>query len=206
LISLSRSSCVYSILIAAATLLVAPRAFAGDIVVNGGFENTVPYPGQPSNINLPVGWTLTDPDAGYTAVECNSGTGHTGNCAAYFSDASNLGSLSQELDTTPGTNYVLSFYLEIIGEPNQCTVNWGGSQVLDLTNAANQPYTLYTIDVTATSASTDLSFSGLNTPAVSYFDDVSVDAVNATPEPGTFALLATGLLSCAGLARRRLRA
>jgi PEP-CTERM motif len=205
-ISFARSFCVSSVLIAMAALLPAPRAFADNLVVNGGFEDSIPYPGQGSNIWIPNDWTLSDPDPGYTAVECGANTAHTGRCAAYFSDVSQTGSFTQTLDTTPGTSYVLSFYLEIIGGPNQFTVDWGGAQILDLTNAADEGYTLYTIDVSATSASTDLSFSGLNVPGVSYIDDVSVETVGATPEPGTFALLGTGLLSCVGLVRRRLRA
>lgn len=38
-----------------------------------------------------------------------------------------------------------------------------------------------------------------------YFDNVTVNAVTAVPEPGSLLLLGTGLLSIGGALRRKLR-
>jgi len=201
--SFSRLSSISSLLIPA-ILLGTPTAFAANIVVNGGFEDTTTFPGQPSDIRLPVGWTLSDPElpAGGTAVQCAAGVAHTGSCAAYFANVGLLGSLSQVLSTTPGVNYVLTFYLQNQDQPNQFIVNWGGAEVLHLTNIPDQPYTLFTLDLSASSASTKLTFSGLNTPTATFLDDVSVEARNVVPEPSTWFL---GLAGFAAFAAYKFR-
>jgi PEP-CTERM motif len=57
--------------------------------------------------------------------------------------------------------------------------------------------------VEATSNSTVLSFQGFDVPNSIGLDDVSVSTASSVPEPSTFALLGTGILGLASVARRK---
>ena len=59
--------------------------------------------------------------------------------------------------------------------PNQFIVDWGGLQVLDLVNLPASGYVQYTVDLSATGNSTQLSFSGTDDPSILGLDDVVVD-------------------------------
>ena len=73
--------------------------------------------------------------------------------------------------------------------------------MLSESNVAADGYTLYSYTLDATSDLSTLVFSEENPSGDFELDSVSVEA---TPEPGSFLLLATGLLLLAGLTRRRL--
>lgn len=141
--------------------------------------------------------------------------------------------LSQTLTTVAGQSYDLSFWLYTDGlfpnvnsSPNELKVRWGGSVVDDILNfpstnpsstaySPGGPPTLIEINgLIATSTSTEISFGGRDEPAGIYIDDVCVDnsggactldasAAVTTPEPGSFMLLASGLLGVGRLLRRR---
>ncbi len=183
---------------------ISSTLFAGNLVVNGGFEDTTQYPGESLGIRIPAGWTITDPEAAAdTAVECDPFDAHSGNCAGYLANLVQLGSLSQVLSTTPGENYVLSFYLANSSQPNQIIVSWDGAELLNQTNLPDQPYTNYMYNVSATSSSTTLSFAGTNVEAAIFLDDVSVEDVGPAPEPASNLLGLAGLATLAVLKIRR---
>ena len=78
-------------------------------------------------------------------------------------------------------------------------------QVLDLVNTIPTTYTFEDFTVTATAASTTITFVGTSQPGDGAWllDDVSVTAVSAVPEPPTLGLFAVAALGLAALYRRR---
>jgi len=180
------------------TLAVAAQA---TIVFNGGFETG----------DL-TGWTLTNASV-YDAV-CQAGHPigaatcivHSGNYAMSLGHAGGVTTLSQSLATTPGVLYNLEFYLANDNPSDVGTetfeVMWDGSSVYSLSSPQPSfPYTLVSLDVTATSNSTTLAFLAEQDPSQWFLDDVSVQAI---PEATTMFMVVVGLVT-AGLARRSRR-
>jgi hypothetical protein len=91
-----------------------------------------------------------------------------------------LSFLSQTLNTLPGTNYLLSFWLNCDGaNPNQFSVSWNGTTLLNKTNLAATGWTNMQFTVNATATNTILQFGFRDDPSYLGFDDVSV--VPASP-------------------------
>ena len=84
-----------------------------------------------------------------------------------------------------------------------------GNQLLFADLLLNGEYQPFTFTGVATGASTALAFAAYNRPGANIIDDLSVvettAAVTTAPEPGTWALLGTGLLAVGGVAVRRKR-
>jgi alpha-tubulin suppressor-like RCC1 family protein len=139
-----------------------PVQIIGPIVANGGFE-TRDF----------TGWALVGDLS--NSVTTNSASVHSGLCAAKMGQVGSLASLSQTLNTTPGTNYLLSFWLNCDGQsPNEFSVSWNGATLLDKTNLSATGWTNMQFLVTATGPSTVLAFGFRDDPAFLDFDDVSV--------------------------------
>jgi hypothetical protein len=104
---------------------------------------------------------------------------------------------------------MLSFYAAAPNGPagNVLRALWGGMPVFvnPIGQLGPPVFVQYQVVVNATAASTLLRFEGHNVPGTTYLDAVSVVAATAVPEPGTVALLATGLLAVGGIAARRRR-
>ncbi|HEY2843243.1 MAG TPA: PEP-CTERM sorting domain-containing protein [Bryobacteraceae bacterium] len=119
--------------------------------------------------------------------------------------------LYQDLVTTAATNYTLSFEFSSGGAPVQeLEVLWGGNVILDLTNVAAGPYSLYTIgNLTGSAGTTRLEFIGRQDPSYNGLDAVCVStstdcgSVSAVPEPGTFSMLGGGFAGLGIFALRR---
>jgi hypothetical protein len=140
-----------------------------NLVVNGDFE-TGDF----------TGWTT---DSG--SVTTGSTYAHSGTYGAEFGPVGSLGYLSQTLSTTPGTSYVLSFWLDSPdGEnPNEFQVSWDGTTLLDEANIPAIGWTNIQFVVTATDTSTVLQFGFRDDPTYLGFDDVSVSTQSSTSLP-----------------------
>jgi len=182
-------------------LLCVPQAKAdicsggGNLVANCGFETgdftgwTLSGNDVPSQLNNLYGVEGTDPLLG-TAP-------NSGSYQAFIGDfAANPLTLSQDLTTTSGDQYVVSFYMsQGVAGPgtvnNFFDVTFGGTTVEDLINVGNQGYTFYSGIVTATGGSTTLDITAGNDIGYFLLDDVSVTAV-PTPEPSSLGLMMLG--------------
>ena len=185
-----------------------------NIVQNPGFET--------GNF---TDWTTgggTSPDAVDTTMP------HTGTYAADFQNT-DPGSLIQDLATTPGTSYDLSFYLASnsqmltsvahpsaladLTQPMEFQAYFGGVLVYDTATQGDpgEPYIEINMDnLAGTGATTTLEFDfstqqfSFNPgPAAYYLDDVSVTAV--VPEPSTWIMMLAGAGLCGAAMRLRRR-
>jgi len=162
-----------------------------NLVTNPGFET-----GSFS------GWTQFG-DTSFTGVGAGAPYAHSGTFGAYFGPTSADGGIFQAIPTTIGQTYTVDFWLSNDDSQgnNHMSASFGGVPLLALVNAPPFPYTHYTTNVTALSASSLLNFTFYNPPAYYYLDDV---AVNVVPEPGTLGLIALGALGLVGALRKRL--
>jgi Protein of unknown function (DUF642) len=164
------------ILALSAVLAMSQVARAGsvNIVQNGGFESGSfsGWTGNPQ-YSLVAGFT-----AGFDAP-------HSGTHYAMLGSYGTLGYLSQNLATTSGSQYDISFYLASDGAmPNQFTVSAGGDLLANLVNLPKSNYTEYNYTFDATSSSTTLTFGERDDFGYLLLDDVSVvDPPGGNPVP-----------------------
>ena len=203
-----------TLMLAALILLVSTTEIArADLVVNGGFET-----GDFTN------WTTSSNFDSFTTFVTTNVDGYVPNSGSYFAALGAVNSdqtLSQNLATTVGQTYQLSFALASNGSPNNfsatlsSTVNGiVSTQTAYPVNSvpatpfnsatATYTYTNITYDFTANATSTTLQFSFQDYPAYLALDSVSV---NAIPEPSGFALITISVVCLAigyALLRRKL--
>jgi hypothetical protein len=180
----------------------ACSSVAGNLVTNCGFE-TGDF----------TGWSATD-SSGNSFV--NGFNVYSGDNAAWLGPMDTTGTLSQSIATNPGDVYAITFAVAndtspSTGYTNNFTAYFGG----DLLIGGGGPYSQsayedFTFDVAATSSSSLLNFISENDAGYWDLDSISVVDLTgppppppSTPEPGSIALLGTGLLAIAGAARRR---
>ena len=180
-------------LAAAAAFSLAHPAKA-NLITNGGFEDGL------------FGWS-------HSGTVGLSGNAHSGNQAASFGVPS--GSVAQNV-TTPGTSYVVDFWLatSIFGPTGSINptvsvnVVWGGTSIFSQSFASSSPYTEHTFTVTTSSAMTALEFQssiiGPPGSAALLLDDVSVTPAGVPDAGSTLPLLGFASLGLVAL-RRKLR-
>jgi hypothetical protein len=177
-------------MVVAIGLAVGTAQAAVNLVVNGSFED-----------GTFSGWTQTG-NTGFTGVECPgapfAGPGD-GNCDAFFGPVGSNGGITQNLATTIGQRYLISFDFQPDGgTPSFFSAVWDAQPALfSVTNPPASAYQVLSFVATATAATTSLSFNFRDDPGFLKLDSVSV----SLPEPGTMALLAIGMTGL--LLRRR---
>lgn len=202
--------------------LLAGQARA-NLVVNGGFETPVVtafYFNVYTAGQSFTGWTVGQGSVALYTDQYNpslSDVPYEGNQALQLSSTQGgNGSIYQDLATTAGTTYELTFAFAsnpFASEDVTMDVSWGGGTVASLTatpshDLANSGWVLESFTVTATGATTRLEF--LNTTPVAdiagpQIDAVSVQALSA-PEPSTLTLAGLGAAATAGGTFQRRRA
>jgi hypothetical protein len=177
-------SCI-AVLVVAFTVVAPPFAHA-NLVTNGDFSAG------------DAGWTTNwNINADTASTQCVGSGCITGGITS--------GSyLYQDISTTPGTAYTLSFDFEAFGgNPMELQVLFGNTVAADFLNAGSIAPTTFTFsNLVANSGTTRLLFLGRNDPGVNLLNNVDVEG-SAVPEPGTLALVGTAVLGLAGMARRR---
>jgi choice-of-anchor C domain-containing protein len=190
---------------------------AGAQVVNGGFEASPPA-GAGSFATYGVGQTFNGWTVSAGSIDLiNNYWNANGGTYSVDMNGNSTGGIFQNVLTSVGSTYSLSFALA--GNPDggptvkSMDVYWGGNNVgsvtFDASNAshANMGWQTFTMaNLVATSASTRLEFVSTSGGSSPYYgaalDDVAL-STTATPEPATFALMASGLALVGAAARRR---
>jgi N-acetylneuraminic acid mutarotase len=130
------------------------------------------------------GWTQSG-DLGFTSVSTTDP--HSGTFSAQLGPLSE-GFLDQTIATVVGQTYTVDFWLAqgFFGGtgPNDFSASFAGVTIVSLVNEGVLPYTHYTMDIAATSTSSNLHFAFSNSPDYWFLDDVCVTAsTGATPTP-----------------------
>lgn len=163
---------------AAATVCAAVAPAQANLLANGGFETG----------DL-TGWTQAG-DTLFNQVFCGGvGVAYQGACE-FFAGPRTTSTLSQSFATLPGSNYVVTFALDLDGAiPSNFSAVLNGTPLVSLTNPADAPYALYSYFVTATGTTSTLTFAFSDPNGFYRLDAVAVDL----PEPASAALVALGL-------------
>jgi hypothetical protein len=197
-------------------------ASAANIVLNGGFTTgdftdwsaNVPVDGSEywlvannadSSPSYGVGY---NGDFYFAAIGC-------GGAACITGPTDDQASLTQNLATTAGATYTLTFayytngwgYGTPTNGPNELDVLWNGTSVDDLgpggTLGSVEPYTVFTVTgLVATSSSTPLTFLGREDTGFNDLDGIDVEQTSGAPEPSTWMLMGGAILSFLGAVRR----
>ena len=161
-------------------------ALPTNLVVNGGFE-TGDF----------TGWTLSGNVAplSYGPQAFLTDTAQSGQSAAGLGPVGSDGTLSQDIQTTAGQHYTLSFWLaNASGGPNDFTAKWNGQTLLAMVNESAQGYTEYTFDVVGTAGTSHLEFDFRQDPSYWSLDSISVTAVGSQAPAVIDAVASSSLL------------
>ncbi len=138
-------------------------------------------------------WTVTPGTTGTTDIQVRSGSsysptgGYGASFAQYGSPSPPYDTISQNIATTPGATYTISYFLQNNGGPsNEFEAFWNGSRFQDIVNANAFSFVKYTFTETATSSVTTLSFSGYQEPEQFALTNITVTPNSnfATTLPG----------------------
>lgn len=193
------------LLFVTALLCISAVSSQANLVTNPGFET--------GNFS---GWTLID-SSGLSNVGGDPAFAHSGTYHANLGTApvppgpSNIGSLSQNIATTPGSFYDVSFWLANditagLSPTNSFRVLWNGATIFTLTpNSGPFQYTNFSFfNLQATNPGTALEFVFQHDNDFFRLDDVSVNP-SGVPETGSTILMVLPVFGLFGLLHLRLR-
>jgi len=195
-------------------LACAAQVSAANLVVNGDFEsiNIGNQLFQTFNQGDPslTGWTIDAPSPSQGIDIISNRTGciscaNTGQQAVDMSGSPGPGFIYQDIPTTPGGVYTLSFWASSNVGPfvGGLTIAWNLSTLDTVTTPVQGVWLPFQYTVTATASVTRLEFfSNVGGNAGPFLDTVSLDA--AVPEPSSIFLL-LGSIAALPLIRRRNR-
>jgi hypothetical protein len=177
-----------------ALLLVATGpAQAQNLLVNGDFQSG----------SFSPGWVLSG-DTSFTGVGPTTRPGDPDGFEAFLGPVNSQGLLTQTFPTTPGTTYVLDFWLANDGgTPANFSASVNGAVLFTAPTSAfayTHEGAAGDLTFTATGATSTLQFSYLQVPAFWHLDGVSA---SPAPEPASLTLFGLGLVPLAGYAWRR---
>jgi hypothetical protein len=135
-------------------------------VFNGGFES-----------GDFTAWT-TNGNFSFTDINTKGAYAHSGQFGVQLGSVGSLGYISQPIGTTPGTRYLLSFWLDSPdGEtPNEFQVSWNGTTLFDETNIPATGWAHIQLRAAATGPST-VQFGFRNDDSYFGLDDISIIAL-----------------------------
>jgi hypothetical protein len=209
----------WNVLALCAALMGASAAHA-NLLTNGSFESGG-FVNQGSDTMSPVsgstvitGWTVVTDTTAW--IGPTNPFGLHASDGDYFLDLTNyqpgapFAGVTQTITTIPGATYSLSFDLggsNFWGRPDGIVASAAGSSSTFMTpnTGTNNDWYHETMTFVATSSATLVDFQG--EAGINYIglDNASVDLVSigAVPEPGSLALMVTGLMALAAGAGRR---
>src|SRR5262249_50789502 len=134
---------------------------------------------------------------------------HSGKYAAQFAGDHDQAIISQDIATTTGHLYDISFWLRSDGfQLNNFAVSFGGQLLYSATNLPAFAYTNFDFKVPATAGTSTLEFRARYAPAYSSPQDSSVGPPPPlpAPDPASLTLLGIGAAGVAGAWVRKRRA
>jgi hypothetical protein len=132
---------------------------------------------------------------------------HRGHYGAQLGSTPGLGYLEQDIATTPGQNYFISFWLAPnFGAPNAFSVSFGGNTLLSLVDYPDTGiFQFYSFEAKAVGSSSRLQFAIMQDWGYQGLDDVWVATqVSGVPEPATWLMMLIGFGGL-GAAMRKMR-
>ncbi len=188
------------VVVAVTILLLAPAAFAQNLLTNGSFQD--------GNFNnWTTGGNFEDTEVVSGAFYDYTGSQDADGFYAVLGPVGSDGTLSQSFTTQAGAQYTFSFWIASVGDdPSDFSASWDGTVVYSATNPnTGANWTELSFTETGTGHDT-IQFNFRDDPAYIGLDNVSVTQVPSTvPEPSSFLLLGSGALGLAGVIRRKLR-
>lgn len=116
------------------------------------------------------------------AISTSTNYQHSGTYGAELGASGDFGSIAEIIDTTPGANYLISFWLRdrVGGTPSAFKVIWGGQVLLNQTNLPVFGWTNIQFSVPAGAATETLEFDYLYNTSFFGLDDVSVTRISSS--------------------------
>lgn len=156
-------------------VLASQSVQAQNLLANHGFET-----GDLS------GWTLSGSTSFEGVSSTFATTPNSGSYSAFFGAVGTYNLISQTINTVVGDTYNLSFFLDNSGGPfSEAYAQWGGTQVWDVQPAGTFGWNQFGVVLSATSASTTVTFGFEQVPSYFNLDDTSLVDLTANPSGGS---------------------